>query len=74
MKKSKDFCNQIYKDLCAELGQLLIQKQLIDNQIKSLTAKIELLNGLSPRLQSLESEIALDTIKNLNKTSESDNE
>jgi hypothetical protein len=53
----RQFCNKEYYDLCAQLGQLTIQKDIIDAQIKEILTKINHLNQLSPRLQELEANI-----------------
>ena len=55
--KTKELANNIYKDLCAELGQLSIQKQSIDDRIKEIINQITLLNALSPKIQEIESNL-----------------
>lgn len=55
--KTKELCNETYKDLCAELGQLQLQKDALDKRAAEILAQIQLLNALSPKLQSLESKI-----------------
>lgn len=51
---SKDLCNNIYKDLCAQLGELSLQKLQIDKQISDIQAQVAMLNALSPEFQKLE--------------------
>ena len=50
----KDYCNKVYSDLCARLGDLYIQKRLIDQSIESILHQLDLLNCMSPELQKLE--------------------
>lgn len=58
--KMKNLCNNIYKDLLAKLGELTLQKNVIDKQIKDIQAQLNLLNGLSPELQKVEKELSED--------------
>lgn len=53
----KNFINNIYKDLCARLGELQIQKDQIDKEITNILAQIALLNSMAPSMESLEKEI-----------------
>ncbi len=55
--QTKNLCNTIYKDLCAELGQLQIQKESIDKRVQDILAQISLLNQLSPKLQDIETNL-----------------
>ena len=61
--KTKDLCNNIYKDLAAELGQLSIQQQSINERIKEIVNQITILNAISPKFQEIEQ----DLINALNK-------
>jgi hypothetical protein len=54
---TKNYCNSIYKDLCARLGELQIKKDVIDVEIKQILAQITLLNSMVPKLNQLEQEI-----------------
>ena len=45
------FCNSVYTDLIARLGQLYSQKSHIDKQIIELEAQIAFLNSLAPKLK-----------------------
>jgi len=58
--KMKNLCNNIYKDLLAKLGELTLQKDVIDKQVKDIQAQLNLLNGLSPELQKVEKELSED--------------
>lgn len=58
--KMKEYCNNTYRDLIAKLGELSIQKTLIDKQIAEIGAQIHLLNALSPDLQKIEQSITSD--------------
>lgn len=55
----KEFCNNTYRDLIARLGELSIQKTIIDKQIAEIGAQLHLLNALSPQLQKIELESKL---------------
>lgn len=48
-----DLCNNTYRDLCAKLGELHLQKDHIDRLIHDITAQITLLNALAPQLNAL---------------------
>lgn len=48
-----DLCNNTYRDLCAKLGELHLQKAHIDRLINDITAQITLLNALAPQLNAL---------------------
>lgn len=51
---AKQFCNNIYRDMVARLGELTIQLDQIEKEKESIKAQLALLNALSPELQKLE--------------------
>ena len=55
--KMQDFANETYRDLCAKLGELSLQRSLISKQIKDIEAQISFLNAVVPKLAKLESDI-----------------
>lgn len=55
--KTKQLCDNTYKDLLARLGELTIQKTIIDKQVAEINAQLILLNALAPELQRLEKEL-----------------
>jgi hypothetical protein len=61
--KTKEYCNNLYRDLIAHLGELYLQQNLLTKQIESILAKLELLNALSPELQKLEAFKAADALR-----------
>jgi len=54
---AKEFCNGIYRDLVARLGELTIQEELIVKEKSDIQAQLRLLNALSPELQKQEESI-----------------
>jgi chaperonin cofactor prefoldin len=52
--KSQEFCNNVYRDLVARLGEIQIQLDQLSQEKKALLAQLKLLNALSPELQKLE--------------------
>lgn len=61
----RNFCNNIYRDLVARLGELTIQEELINKEKSDILAQLRLLNALSPELQKQE-----EIIKSNNSPSE----
>jgi len=58
--KTKELCNETYRDLCAELGQLQLQKDALDKRAAEILAQITLLNALSPKLQTIEASLEVN--------------
>lgn len=58
--RMKEICDSTYRDLLAKLGELQIQKTIIDKQIAEIGAQLHLLNALSPELQKIENELTKD--------------
>ena len=52
--KMQDFANETYRDLCAKLGELSLQRSLISKQIKDIEAQIAFLNAVVPKLSKIE--------------------
>jgi hypothetical protein len=52
--KTKEFCNNAYRDLCAKLGELYLQHAQTQKAIEECTAQIALLNNITLPLQKLE--------------------
>ena len=50
----KNFCNEKYRDLLAKLGELTVQRDMLEEQIKNIKSQMTLLNSISPDLQKLE--------------------
>jgi len=61
--KTQDLCNNTYRDLCAQLGELSLQRILLEKKINEITAQLHLLNALSPQLQSIETDLINNNIE-----------
>lgn len=57
-KKTQTLCNSQYRDLCARLGELYIQKQAIDTEIAAIISQISIINSIVPSLIKLEDELS----------------
>ena len=53
----KEYCNNLYRDLIARFGELAIQQQLLTKEMESIQHQLELLNAMSPQLQTLQSNL-----------------
>ena len=51
--KVQSLANDIYRDLIAKAGELSLQKESIDEQLKAIKAQLALLNSLVPELKKL---------------------
>jgi hypothetical protein len=54
--KSKEFCNNLYRDLVARLGEIQIQLDRLNKEKDGILVQLSTLNALSPELQKLEEE------------------
>jgi hypothetical protein len=52
--KTKELCDNVYRDLVARLGIIQIQEDQLLKEKAELLAQIKLLNALSPEFQKLE--------------------
>lgn len=61
--KSQKRINEIYRDLLAKLGELGIQKELIEKDMDAIKGRIEGLNIVAPEMQKIEKELKEDKIQ-----------
>ena len=55
--KTKEFCNQTFRDLLARLGEISLSLHQLHQKEEEIRAQISLLNSLSPELQKIEKEL-----------------
>jgi uncharacterized protein involved in exopolysaccharide biosynthesis len=55
--KTQKRVNEIYRDLVAKIGELSIQKEIIEKELNSLRGRIEGLNVLAPEMAKIEQEL-----------------
>jgi hypothetical protein len=54
---SKDLCNSVYKDLCAQIGELSLKKSLLQTELNSISLQISKLESQIPLLNALAGEL-----------------